>query len=84
MLKFAIPVLHISDSAAAEHFYGLPGFQRRFAYRLDEAKREPCYMGLARDGVWLTSGERRPRWLRQFCRSYPAPFWRERCGCLRK
>jgi catechol 2,3-dioxygenase-like lactoylglutathione lyase family enzyme len=53
VLKFAIPVLHVSDSTAAERFYGQLGFQRKFAYRLDEAKPDPCYMGLSRDGVWL-------------------------------
>ena len=54
MFKFAIPVLHVSSSAAAEEFYckGL-GFQRQFVHRPDEMKPDPCYMGLARDGVWL-------------------------------
>ena len=52
MFKRAIPVLHVSSSAAAERFYsdGL-GFQRRFAYRPDEPRPDPCYMGLERDGV---------------------------------
>lgn len=52
MFKRAIPVLHVSSSTAAEHFYchGL-GFQRRFAYRPDEPQPDPCYMGLVRDGV---------------------------------
>jgi uncharacterized glyoxalase superfamily protein PhnB len=50
MLKLAIPVLHVSSSAAAEAFYcGLLGFARRFAYRPDPATADPCYMGLARD-----------------------------------
>lgn len=55
MLRQAIPVLHVSDSRAAEEFYcaGL-GFQQRFAYRPDENGRpDPCYMGLVRDGVVL-------------------------------
>jgi uncharacterized glyoxalase superfamily protein PhnB len=54
MLKFAIPVLHVTRSAVAERFYcrGL-GFQRAFAYRPDAAQPDPCYMGLSRDGAWL-------------------------------
>ena len=53
MLKQAIPVLHVSSSAAAERFYcaGL-GFKQRFAYR-PFGGQEPCYMGLDRDGVIL-------------------------------
>ena len=54
MFKQAIPVLHVSSSAAAERFYcrGL-GFQQRFAYRPDGPKLDPCYMGLIRDEVVL-------------------------------
>ena len=54
MFKLAIPVLHVSSSAVAKEFYcnGL-GFSPQFAYRVDEAKPDPCYMGLTRDGVWL-------------------------------
>ena len=54
MLIRAIPVLHVSDARAAEKFYceGL-GFQQRFAWRPDEGKADPCYMGLVRDGVLL-------------------------------
>jgi catechol 2,3-dioxygenase-like lactoylglutathione lyase family enzyme len=52
MFRRAIPVLHVSNSSAAEHYYssGL-GFRRRFVYRPDEPKLDPCYMGLERDGV---------------------------------
>jgi len=52
MFRTAIPVLHVNDSTAAEQYYckGL-GFSRRFAYRPDEPKADPCYMGLERDGV---------------------------------
>ena len=52
MLRRAIPVLHVKSSIAAEQYYstGL-GFRRRFAYRPDEPKSDPCYMGLERDGV---------------------------------
>src|SRR5688572_27022248 len=53
MLKFAVPVLHVRKSKAAEQFYGKLGFRREFAYRPDGSKPDPCYMGLKRDGVWL-------------------------------
>ena len=54
MIKLAIPLLHVSDSAAAEEFYCKRlGFRRDFAHRGDEAKADPCYMGIERDGVWL-------------------------------
>jgi len=54
MLKLVIPVLHVSNAAQAEQFYcaGL-GFKKRFSYRADESRADPCYMGLARDGVVL-------------------------------
>jgi hypothetical protein len=52
LLKFAIPVLHVSNSAAAEEFYNRQlGFHRAFAYRPGAA--DPCYMGLTRDQVRL-------------------------------
>lgn len=52
--KIAIPVLHVSSSVEAEEFYcrGL-GFSRNFAYRVDEDKPDPCYIGLYRDDAWL-------------------------------
>jgi lactoylglutathione lyase len=54
MFKFAIPVLHVSSSAAAEKFYcDQLGFKQSFAYRFDDAKPDPCYMGLTRDEVRL-------------------------------
>ena len=54
MLKLAIPLLHVSNSAAAEDFYcGRLGFQREFAHRPEGVESDPCYMGLTRDGVWL-------------------------------
>ena len=54
MIKLAIPLVHVSDSAAAEDFYcNRLGFRREFAYRVDDAKPDPCFMGLTRDGVWL-------------------------------
>jgi len=54
MLEFAIPVLHVSNSAAAEEFYCKRlGFQCRSAYRGDESLPDPCYLVLSRDAVWL-------------------------------
>lgn len=54
MLKLAVPMLHVSNAAQAERFYcGQLGFARRFAYRANEAKADPCYMGFSRDGVML-------------------------------
>ena len=54
MFKLAIPVLHVSSAAAAEEFYcGRLGFHRNFAYPGDDARADPCYMGLTRDGVEL-------------------------------
>jgi uncharacterized glyoxalase superfamily protein PhnB len=54
MFKTAIPVLHVRSSAAAEEFYCEKlGFRRQFAYRGDESKADPCYMGLVRDEAWL-------------------------------
>ncbi len=54
MFRLAIPVLHVGSAAAAEAFYcNRLGFHRQFAYRVDEAAPDPCYMGLTRDGVWL-------------------------------
>ncbi len=54
MFNLAIPVLHVSSSDAAERFYcGQLGFAKRFAYRVDESKSDPCYMGLHKDGAWI-------------------------------
>jgi uncharacterized glyoxalase superfamily protein PhnB len=54
LLKFAIPLLHVSNSVAAEDFYcNRLGFRREFAHRVDDAKPDPCYMGVSRDSVWL-------------------------------
>jgi len=54
MIKLAIPVLHVSDTAAARRFYcDQLGFHFEFAYRPDGVKDDPCYMGASRDGVWL-------------------------------
>ena len=54
MFKAAIPVLHVRGSKAAEEFYCKKlGFRREFAYRVDESKADPCYMGLVRDNARL-------------------------------
>ena len=54
MFKAAIPVLHVRSSVSAEEFYCKRlGFRRQFAYRADESKPDPCYMGLVRDNAWL-------------------------------
>ena len=69
MFKRAIPVLHVSNSATAEDFYCTRlGFRRQFAYRVDDAKPDTCYMGLTRVaanradrftdvGFWLAQAE---------------------------
>lgn len=54
MFKLAIPVLHVNSIEAAQSFYcNLLGFTQQFAYRVDETKADPCYMGLARDDARL-------------------------------
>lgn len=54
MLKMAIPLVHVSNAAAAEEFYCKRlGFRREFAHRANEAMPDPCYMGITRDGIWM-------------------------------
>lgn len=54
MITSAIPVIAVSDSARSEDYYcRILGFQKMFAYRPDPNKPDPCYLGVARDGVWL-------------------------------
>lgn len=54
MIKFAVPVLHISDSSAAILFYCKKlGFRHEFSHRPEDTKADPCYLGVTRDGVWL-------------------------------
>ena len=54
MLRFAVPVLHVSSSTAAEEFYcNRLGFRVESANRVDDTKPDPCYMAVSRDGVWL-------------------------------
>jgi hypothetical protein len=54
LLKLAVPLLHVSSSSVAEEFYCKQlGFQQEFAQRVDDAKPDPCYMGISRDEIWL-------------------------------
>ena len=54
MITSAIPVIAITESARSEDYYcRVLGFQKMFAYRPDATKNDPCYLGVARDGVWL-------------------------------
>ncbi len=54
MLKLAIPLLHVSNAAAAVEFYcDRLGFQLEFAHRPEGVDADPCYMGISRGGVWL-------------------------------
>ena len=54
MIRQAIPVLHITNADASEAFYcGLLGFQRDFQVPASETSRDPCYLGLSRDGAVL-------------------------------
>jgi len=50
----AIPVLHVTSADAAEEFYCEElGFELDFAERPDPTLRDPCYMGVSRDGALL-------------------------------
>jgi uncharacterized glyoxalase superfamily protein PhnB len=54
MIKQAIPVLHITNAEASEAFYcGLLGFLREFHVPVNETSRDPCYLGVSRDGAVL-------------------------------
>ncbi len=54
MFKIALPILGVSSSVAAEVFYcGKLGFRRKYAYRPDPRKLDPCWMGIVRDGAHL-------------------------------
>jgi len=54
LFKLAVPALYVNSSVEAEEFYCKRlGFRREFAYRVDESKADPCYMGLVRDNAWL-------------------------------
>jgi len=54
MIISAIPVIAVSDSVRAEDYYcRVLGFEKKSAYRPDASKNDPCYLAVARDGVWL-------------------------------
>jgi uncharacterized glyoxalase superfamily protein PhnB len=54
MLKCSGPLLHVSNSAAAEQFYcDKLGFCLEFAHRSDGSKSEPGYLGISREGFWM-------------------------------
>ncbi len=54
MIHSAIPVLSVTDSRRAEDYYcKILGFEKMFAYRPDPSRSDPCYLGVARDGVVL-------------------------------
>lgn len=54
MLKQVIPVLHMTNADATEQFYcGRLGFRLEFQVPASATKRDPCYMGVARDGAVL-------------------------------
>lgn len=53
MIKHALPLLHVSDAVAAEHFYcSQLGFRKVFAHGPD-GMANPRYMGISRDDVWI-------------------------------
>jgi uncharacterized glyoxalase superfamily protein PhnB len=54
MIKLAVPLLHVSNSAAAVAFYcDKLGFKLQFQHRPEGAEADPCYMGISRDAVWM-------------------------------
>jgi len=54
LLKRAIPVLHITNADAAEAFYRAQlGFRLEFQVPASDTKRDPCYLGVSRQGALL-------------------------------
>ena len=54
MLKQVIAVLHMTNADATEAFYcERLGFHREFNVPASETKRDPCYLGVSRDGAVL-------------------------------
>lgn len=52
MIRSAIPLIAITDSTRTEDYYTrVLGFERTFAHRPDPQRTDPCYLGMARDGV---------------------------------
>jgi len=54
VIKVAVPLLHVSNAAAAVEFYcNRLGFRLEFSHRPDGVETDPCYMGVSRGGVWM-------------------------------
>jgi uncharacterized glyoxalase superfamily protein PhnB len=54
VIRQAVPLLHVSNAAAAVDFFCKKlGFKLQFQHRPDKVDADPCYMGVARDGVWM-------------------------------
>ena len=54
MVKRAIPLLHMTSADSTEAFYcERLGFHLEFEVPASETQRDPCYMGVARDGAVL-------------------------------
>lgn len=54
MIKQAVPLLHVSNAAAALEFYCKRlGFKLEFGHGPHGAQLDPCYTGISRDGVWV-------------------------------
>jgi uncharacterized glyoxalase superfamily protein PhnB len=54
MIKLAVPLLHVSNAAAAIAFYcDKLGFKLQFQHRPNGVEADPCYMGISRDAVWM-------------------------------
>ena len=55
MLMSAIPVIAVSNSAYNPKITIAESSdsKKKFAYRPDPAKQDPCYMGVSRDNVWM-------------------------------
>ncbi|HUF46955.1 MAG TPA: VOC family protein [Vicinamibacterales bacterium] len=50
----AVPVLHVTSTSAAEHFFCQDlGFERTFVHRPDPARPDPAYLGVARGDALL-------------------------------
>jgi uncharacterized glyoxalase superfamily protein PhnB len=54
MITSAVPVIATSSATIAEDYYcRVLGFLKMFAHRPNATRSDPCYLGIARDGVWL-------------------------------
>jgi catechol 2,3-dioxygenase-like lactoylglutathione lyase family enzyme len=54
VLGTPIPILRVSNGAAAEAFYvGRLGFRLEFTYLAAPPHPDPSYRGVSRDGAWL-------------------------------